>query len=813
MTLPPAVIGASAQGPFAIDIVRDGPHALIGGTTGSGKSELLQTIVASLALAAPPSRVTFLLIDYKGGAAFRQCVALPHTVGFLTDLDHHLAKRALASLEAEIRYRESILAAHAARDLDRLWRARPDVAPPRLLIVIDEFATLSREVPEFIEGVVDIAQRGRSLGIHLILATQRPAGVVTPAIRANTNLRIALRMSDPIESEDVIGNPAAAFISRDAPGRAYARIGHSEVVEFQAAYVGGRTTATPSTQVTVRPFELGHVADELVPRAHSAATQADADGDLSQIVRTLTQAASLMGLERPRPPWLAPLASLLPIATVDPAPPAGTAVIGMVDDPGRQEQRPLTLNLEHDGGLLVYGTGGSGKSNALRVIAGSLASHMSPADLNVYGLDFGAGGLRLLEALPHTGAVISGTDEERVTRLLRGLRSETARRQELLGSRGVFTLSEYLALDGDRLPRIVLLLDGYESFTSVYERVAYGENLEAIPRLMAEGRAVGVHLVIAADRRGSIPGRLAGATARRLVLRLADPAEYAYLGIPRDAVRDRELPAGRGFNEDGLEVQCAILGVDSAPAMQAAALQAIAEQAATATSDRAPGVEVLPARIDATELPAPSQPLRAVIGIGDAAVAPLELDLADAGLLITGPYRSGRSTALRAIVSSVRRGGELRTMLLAPRATPVADLDGWEQIASGAEECALLAGRLAQSLGSRDRAATCLVVIDDGEELADGPLGDDLLALVRRGRAAGVHIIAAAELKSAARAFTGWLPELRKERHGLILQPGPDTTGDVLGVALPRAGGRALPPGRGYYVQRGTVELVQVATA
>jgi len=194
-----AIVGQSAQGTFSLDLRADGPHALVGGTTGAGKSELLQAWILGMATAHSPQRVTFLLVDYKGGSAFRGCVDLPHTVGLVTDLSPHLVRRALASLSAELLYREHLLALHNAKDLVELERRGDVEAPPSLIIIVDEFAALVQEVPEFVEGVVNVAQRGRSLGLHLILATQRPAGVIKDNLRANTNLRLALRMADESE--------------------------------------------------------------------------------------------------------------------------------------------------------------------------------------------------------------------------------------------------------------------------------------------------------------------------------------------------------------------------------------------------------------------------------------------------------------------------------------------------------------------------------------------------------------------------------------------------------------------------------------
>ena len=188
--------------------------------------------------------MTFVLIDYKGGSAFKDCARLPHTVGMVSDLDGHLTERALASLSAELKRREEILLHAGAKDIEDYWdarRASPGLPPlPRLMLVIDEFASLVAELPDFVTGLVGIAQRGRSLGVHLILATQRPAGVVSADIRANTNLRIALRVTDVEESADVIDSRDAAFIAKSTPGRCYVRSGATAAVAVQSARIGGR---------------------------------------------------------------------------------------------------------------------------------------------------------------------------------------------------------------------------------------------------------------------------------------------------------------------------------------------------------------------------------------------------------------------------------------------------------------------------------------------------------------------------------------------------------------------------------------------
>ena len=272
-----APIGWSDGEIIYLDLIADGPHGLIAGTTGSGKSELMRCLVASLAFTTSPEQLNFVLIDYKGGSAFDACAGLPHVVGLVTDLDERLGERALVCMRAELAYREQFLRTAQAASISELSPSRSSSRSPlqsaegetaadgtrsqlsanhshlpRLLVVIDEFAALASELPGFLESLVDIAQRGRSLGVHLLLGTQRPAGVVSPSIRSNTNIRIGLRMLDPHDSEDVIGTPAAAAIEQGSPGRAYVRYGSGQPMPFQVAAVSGISPSPSDKPVIVK---------------------------------------------------------------------------------------------------------------------------------------------------------------------------------------------------------------------------------------------------------------------------------------------------------------------------------------------------------------------------------------------------------------------------------------------------------------------------------------------------------------------------------------------------------------------------------
>lgn len=804
-----APVGVSAAGPFLVDLRADGPHGLVGGTTGSGKSELLQGLVAALAATHPPSRLNFLLVDYKGGSAFKDAARLPHTVGLVTDLDGHLANRVLVSLRAELHRREKILLESSARDLVELERRGTADCPPSLVIVVDEFATLAKEVPEFVEGVVDLAQRGRSLGLHVLLATQRPAGVINDNIRANTNLRVALRVSGEAESTDVIGVPDAARILRTLPGRAIARTGHQELTEFQSAFAGavrhrGRDAA--SVEVVTLPLS-GPAFSVAAIRAASGSE----DTDLQRIVAAVAAAHLDAGGAEVKKPWLPELALILPVQSLTPRPGGGEGgvALGQVDVPAEQRQEAWTWDLHEDGNLLVLGTSGSGKTSLLRATAHALAVKYPPTELHMYAIDCAGGGLAAVSELPHCGGLFFADDTERIARLVQYLRALVDRRRASVGASSA-------RQGGGGEPLVVVLLDSYSGFMSSMEKVDLGEHVDALPRLVADGPAVGVHFVLSADRRAAVPSAVSSLVGLRLVLRMADEDEYRNAGLAADAFKGADLPPGRGFLGKGLEVQCVVLGASGEPGEQAQVLAATGAAIRERFGDVAvPAVRLLPSHVSVATLSAPTAELRAVIGLLDVDARSAEMDLADDGQLVAGPPHSGRSNTLLVAVRSLRASTPgARLFLLAPRRSPLLALDLFDEVARGADGCEKLAAMLEEMLSgaglSTDRGPT-IVVVDDGDELAEGQTSMRLEAIVRRGRDQSVRLIGAVETRAAHRAYGGWISELRKTRQGLLLQPDLDIDGDLLGVRLPRRGSRVYPPGRGFLVYRGAIELVQVA--
>ena len=841
-----AVVGQGGSGPVEIDLRAQGPHALVGGTTGSGKSEFLQTWILSLATNYAPDRLTFLLVDYKGGAAFADCVTLPHTVGLVTDLTAHLVRRALVSLRAELHSRERLLAEKGAKDLMALERRGDPEAPPALVIVIDEFAALTRDVPEFIDGVIDVAQRGRSLGLHLVLATQRPAGVVTDPLRANTNLRVALRMADPADSSDVIGVADAAYFSPGAPGRAALKIGAGRLTHLQTAYLGGRAENEHREVLEIHDLGFGEPAPwSLLPEGRrSQARHRGGARDIETLAQHIRAAAVTAGTAVPRRPWVDHLPETLPLASGLLAAPTGGGpdsarggiTLGLIDTPQAQRQSPYTLRLAETGNLAIFGGVGSGKTTALITLAISAIS--THPHIQIYGIDCGTG-LRGLGAFPHTGDIVPGDERDRVVRLLRHCRASIAER----------------ASSGRSDPPLLLLLDGLAAFRDAHEHRATGADPFAdLVEIAASGRGAGVHIALTSERANGLPVSLAASIPERLALRLSSEADAHTLGVPGAALLHAAPGRAIRIGTDE-EIQIALPGASADPADTEAAMTAHAAR-----------VDLPEALLPATIPAVPDTIARAAIRAVGTGSAPFAIDTehlepvsapASGLALVTGPSGSGRTTAIRAIIEAIRAdaqraGATLDAVLLSPRRSSLSTACAWSRFADDDTSRAREIERLSRQLGGAaprargladpppigapfiggDPAPTPrtaladqpgpaptppfpaaggrgLVVIEDiggfdgsGSERALGAL----LKLLRRSE---VTTIVEGENATLSSVWELASP-LRGARWILALQPDANDTPSVVTTPFTHAKRADFAPGRGYLVTQGRATGIHV---
>lgn len=806
-----AVFGQGTSEPFALDLRADGPHALVGGTTGSGKSEFLQAWVLGLATAHSPQRVSFLFVDYKGGSAFAECLDLPHTVGLVTDLSQHLVRRALASLRAELHYREHLLNRKGFKDLIEFELSGDPEVPPSLLIVIDEFAALVNEVPEFVDGVVDVAQRGRSLGLHLVLATQRPAGVIRDNLRANTNLRVALRMADEDDSTDVLGTPMAAHFDSAFPGRAAAKTGPGRIRSFQSGYAGGWTSDQPEpSRVVIEELVFGTPVEWKPPKdaVLEAAKEKVSKGptDIKRIVATVRQAAATAAIPALRKPWLPVLASSYDYSKLPSKRTDDELVLGVTDDASQQAQPTVSYFPDRDGNVAIIGTGGSGKSTALRTLAVASAVTVRGGPVHIYGLDFAAGGLQMLESLPHVGSIISGDDEERVARLLRWLRDLVDQRSVRYSEARAGNIVEYRALakQPDE-PRILLLLDGIGAFREAYETSASSAWFSVFSQIATDGRQVGVHIILTGDRAGAIPPSLSSSIQRRIVLRMASADDYGMLGVPSD-VLTAVSPPGRGIL-DGRETQVAVLGGDANVAIQSRELEKLAAAMVKAGLKAAPPIERLADVVSLASLPARANALP-VLGVADDTLSAVGFE-PSGSFLIAGPPGSGRSTALVTVATSLAHSHpHIERVFISARRSALAALPVWSMSATSTDGVRAVLDTLRESQPEREPGRLA-VFIENVTDFVDSELEDQIEALMKAVIKHEDFIVAEGETSTWSGAYSFSKP-MRSGRRGLILQPD-DGDEDLLKASFGRIRRGTFPPGRGFVVGGGRSRKLQVA--
>ncbi|WP_396289402.1 FtsK/SpoIIIE domain-containing protein [Curtobacterium sp. KT1] len=784
-------IGSSESGVLEIDLVRDGPHGLVGGTTGSGKSEFLRSLVAGLAARNDPTRLNFLLVDFKGGAAFAACERLPHTIGTISNLDEQLADRAIRALEAELERRQRVFAA-AGADIDNLdaYLATKPVEPmPRLLLVVDEFAMLAKDFPDVLTSLVSIAAVGRTLGVHMILATQRPAGVVSEDILANTNMRVALRVQSREDSTNVIGVPAAAGIGRQQTGRAYVKLGQDDITPVQTALVTGRARDERAEQpVSVRPTDVFGVP---APMPAPAPTASDVT-DLDQLIEAIGQANTAAGYAPPRPIWPEALGDRVELAELtEPGPGAdprpGTVPVALADDPDHQRQVTTGWDLD-EGNLMLMGIPGSGTSTALATIALQLAAASSPDELDLLVLDMGPGDLAPLAQLPHTTAYVgSGAGAgELQTRFLRHLRVELERRRAAPGGR-----------------RAVVLIDGLAALRDEYQDFEGQQLLDALYRVYAEGPALGISFAVSTTRAKAVPSAMDEVTTQKWMFRLADPYDYASIGVrPKDV----PPPVPGRFIDSTMRLQSHVATPD---VPLAEAVTRIAETR-PGSSRKASAVGRLPDAVLVDELGAGAvfagEPWRIPIGIAEDDLQPTSVEVYDGEhVLIAGPARSGKSSVLLAVAELARTAEGVRPAVWAicDRRSPLAS-GSFDRIAVGPDEVpALLAGL-------RLERGPVLLLIDDAERFEDG---DQAIATLLTTERPGLCVVAAGRSADLRSMYSHWTRSVRKSRCGVLLQPDVDYDGELLGVTLPRRAPVALTVGRGYAASGGAVRLVQTASA
>ena len=860
-------IGTTVAGPpLELDIKEAaekgmGPHGLCIGATGSGKSEFLRTVALGMITRHSPEELNLALIDFKGGATFSGLEPAPHVAAVITNLSDKaaLVARMRDALAGEMNRRQEALRLAGNLDgigaYDRMRRAGAQLAPlPVLFIIVDEFSELLSQHPDFADVFVAIGRLGRSLGMHLLLASQRLDEGRLRGLESHLSYRVCLKTLSANESRLVLGT-SDAYELPSGPGAAYLRVGTDALIRFQAAYVSGPyeseiyCTATqydsPDRRISpalARLFTVGR-AGPVIPIGRAVEHVIDR----RTVLQTVVDRVSGHG-PRAHEVWLPPLGPAPALDTVlDDAKSTGkpmsalTVSIGVVDRPFEQRRTPLVVDLSGAAGnVAVVGAPQSGKSTALRTLITALAVTHDPGLVQFYCLDFGGGVLASLRNWPHVGSVAGRADPQLARRMVAQLEAIIRTRETIFRDHGIQSMAQYRLLKAgqdpicDRFGDVFLIVDGWATLRGQFDTIE-----ASITSLAAQGLSFGVHVVITASRWAEIRPALKDQIGTRIELRLGDPADSEL-----DRRRAQQVPEGkpgRGLSDDGMHMVIALPRVDGART-SSDLVEASARVGETLRArhggSTAPPIPLLPARVDyhsVVESAVDGHGAGILIGLEDRELRPVAIDLAQQRhVLILGDGECGKTSALRVICRELLRTTtaaqsqlfvvDFRRSLLGVIESESDHFGGY--LASAAAVDAVLP-RLADRLRGRvpppDATPMQLrtrswwsgpeiyVVIDDYDLVAtdrSNPLMP-LLEFLAHAKDLGLHILMARRSSGAARAmFESLLAGLRDAGCTTLMMSGSPEEGLVIGPVRQSP----MPPGRGTLITRqGHTQLVQVA--
>jgi S-DNA-T family DNA segregation ATPase FtsK/SpoIIIE len=858
-------IGVGQQGqPVDIDLKESaqdgmGPHGLLIGATGSGKSELLRTLVLGLASTHSSETLNFVLIDFKGGATFARMDRLPHVAAFITNLRKELplVDRMTDAINGEVIRRQEVLRRSgdydSVRDYERARAGGAPLAPlPSLLIVCDEFSELLEAKPDFIDLFVQIGRVGRSLGMHLLLASQRLEEGRLRGLDTHLSYRIGLRTFSSLESRTVLGVPDAYELPR-SPGHGYLKAGTEPLTRFKAAYVSG-TYSRPGQAAALagvvggrRVVEYGTRFVPLPPKPAAAPlpVEAPAGESLLDIVvdRLVGRGVPAHQVWLPPLSGAAPLDELLGPVVVDQV--RGLTVanpelrgtlqvpVALVDKPLEQRRDVMWLNLDSaNGHVAVVGGTQSGKSIALRTLVTGLALTHTPFEVQVYCLDFGGGQLAGLRELPHVGIVAGRLDTAAVRRTVGEVSTLLTERERRFSAAGIDSMATYrrrratvsTAAAEDPWGDVFLVIDGWSTVRGEYD------DLESvITDIATRGLSYGIHVVAAASRWMDFRPAFRDLLGSRLELRLGDETDSL---VSRKAAANvpKEKP-GRGITSEGLHLLVAqprLSNGDPAELVKAVS--------ATWAGSPAPRVRLLPATVPFSAIAEDADPANRFsmpIGIAENDLRPVRVDFAaDPHFLIFGDAESGKSTLLRSLATSISTrfaAEEARIVLVDYRRSLLGAVRTEHLIGygTGAQQTEDLISSVADYMERRlpgpdvtqDELRTrswwtgpqCFVLVDDYDLVATGPANplQPLLPYLAQARDIGLHLVVARRSGGASRAlYEPVIQRLRELSPTGLMMSGDREEGVLLGTVRPGP----LPPGRGWLVtRREAARLIQVA--
>lgn len=652
-----APIGVSKTGVVTLDLHDKfhGPHGLVAGTTGSGKSEVLQTYILSMATLFHPYEVGFVIIDFKGGGMVNQFRNLPHLMGAITNIDGREINRSLKSIKAELQKRQRLFADadvnHIDKYIQKYKTGSVRIPLPHLVIIVDEFAELKAEQPEFMKELISAARIGRSLGVHLILATQKPAGQVNEQIWSNSRFKLCLKVQTQEDSNEVLKSPLAAEIKE--PGRAYLQVGNNEIFElFQSAYSGASERADNGNVKEFTIYELPDTgkrtpvfSQKRQKSGENSATQLDAIVRYVHDYCEQKHLAKLPDICLPALPGTISFPQKLQRRDSEMV----WVNIGIYDDPDNQFQGTYSINLTNENVMLI-GSAQSGKTNVLQTMIRGIATNYTPDEVNIYIVDFASMVLKNFERLNHVGGVVTASEDEKLKNLFKLLHSEVEQRKEKMLSVGVSSFAAYKEAGKTDLPQIILMIDNLTALKELYF-----QDDDELLALCREGLSVGISIVIANAQTAGIGYKYLSNFSCRIAMFCNDSGEY---GALFDHCRERiEDIHGRSIIDiDKVHLECQMF-LAFAGEKEIERVKEIQKYVMETNSDnrgkRARMIPIIPAALTSdyvhTNFAAFMQePYNVVIGLDYATVSPAILQLNGMGAVgISGKPGGGRHSFIR----------------------------------------------------------------------------------------------------------------------------------------------------------------------
>ncbi|KAA0955571.1 type VII secretion protein EssC [Sporosarcina sp. ANT_H38] len=809
-----------------------GPHGLLAGTTGSGKSEFLQTFILSLAVNFHPHEVAFLLIDYKGGGMAQPFRNIPHLLGTITNIEgsKNFSMRALTSINSELKRRQRLFDQYVVTHIDDYtthYKEGNATEPlPHLFLISDEFAELKSEEPEFIRELVSTARIGRSLGVHLILATQKPGGIIDEQIWSNARFRVALKVQDASDSKEILKNGDAATIT--VTGRGYLQVGNNEVYElFQSAWSGApymEETLEGEDDIAI-VMDLGLYPlsgiETNISKKRSSLTEMEA------VTAKIAQTQADMSIRKLDSPWLPPLAMRIE-KTEDTAEMRVGFPLGMIDEPEKQSQTPIGYDWTRDGNLGVFGSSGYGKSYTLLTALLGIADNLTPSEANFYILDYGNGSLLPLRQLPHTADYFTLDEELKREKLVKLIKDEISSRKLAFQLEEVSNINMYNELSADQMPLIYIVVDNYDI---VREEI---EELEMqLIQFGRDGQSLGIYLFIAATRVQSVRQSLMNNLKTKVVHYLMDATE-AFTVVGRVPFELEPFP-GRAIikKEDPHFAQIFLPapGANDFDVLEAIKLNTRELKAKYRDQDLPQSIPMLPFELTSTIFPSyvPKEQGNGLVAIGldEETVRPVMIDFRkNRHCLLVGQAQRGKTNTLKwmihtlieqdagfiAIFDSFDRGlsmfsGDTKVDYLETKESLVNWLAQVEQFYAQAEKEYL---EIVQS-GNRAVELIPAYFIIDGYtrflQVADSGIQDRLSKLMKKYSHLGFNVIISGNNAEITKGYDVFTNELKLVRQALIFTKKSEQT--LYTVAYERKE-TDLPLGFAHYILNGNATKIQI---